>query len=446
MGACAKNEIGRECEHFEDKETANFERRWQPFKPHPNRSNTHSPWTYRSPSELYGTNFFGHHDVYGTEGYVVTLPSGRNNSHECMRSLAQMSWIDIHTRVVFIEFDLYIPDHRLFSSIVYALEFKGCGSVEGKVLHHMFRALNLFNVDAVYDSYSTTVFMCLISFGVFGIILLVSLSRRLCKQGRFFLKLPWNYFDVLLTVMTFMSIGLFVLCDVHTASALKLTRAGTGQNLQKTAALNDLMHHILALVAFLAIVRFLKLLRFNRRMTLLSNTLKEAGDSLISCIVMMAFFIITFAQMGYMLFHTISVRFQSVSDTIRLLLTVSIGKFPKLENLDAPDQGCLFFLTAFALFNMLILMNIFIAIVNEAFTVARKETLKCRNYFEIVDYLTSRLKDAATHAGIVKDKTFVHKMENQLDDRLMDINLKLDKLDQAVETFLQNNYKQYKDH
>ncbi|XP_070567218.1 polycystin-1-like protein 2 [Ptychodera flava] len=443
-GACVKNEIGKQCEHFEDTETANFDPRWQPFKPYPNSSSTHSPWTYRSPSEVYGTNFFGHHDVYGTEGYLVTLPSGRNSSLECMRSLAQMSWIDIHTRIVLIEFDLYIPDHRLFSSIAYALEFQGSGSIDGKVLQHMFRALNLFNAHAVYDNYSTIIFMCWMTFGVFAIILLVSLCRRICRQGRFFLKLPWNYFDVLLTVMTFMSVGLFVLCDVQTASALKVTRAGTGQNLQKAAALNDLMHHILAVVVFLAIIRFLKLLRFNRRMMLLSKTIKEAGDSLTSCIVMMAFFITTFAQMGYLLFHVISTRFHSVHETIRLLLTVSIGKFPKLESLESPDQGVLFFLTAFALFNMLILMNIFIAIVNEAFTAAKNEISKGRNYFEIVDYLTSRLKDAATHAGIVKDKTFVHKRENQLDDRLTDIDLKLDKLDQAVERLLRNNYKQSK--
>ncbi|XP_070535503.1 polycystin-1-like protein 2 [Ptychodera flava] len=437
-GNCVFPMDGEVCKQLGELETADFNPRWQPFIPDHNNSNVGSPWIYQNSTTLYGTYFVGRYGVYSPNGYVATLPNTADTALAFIKSLAKDSWLDLYTKVVLVEFDLYIPDGGLFGSMTYAVEFLEAGSSTSKVSQHVFRSLDLFNSHAVYDTHAITTFLCLILYGIFAIILLVSLLRRISTQGRFFVKVAWNYFDMMLITTNMSSFILFIICDIHTADALKQTKQGTGQNLQTVAALNELLNHLLAIVAFLAIIRFLKLLRFNRRMLLLSKTLTEARESLISCIIMMVIFIGTFAHMGYLLYHSMDGNFKGFTDTLRLMFTVTVGKFPNRDIFDATNQSLLLFLIVFAVFNMLVPLNIFIAIINDGFMRAKNDTMKTKNYFEMLEYLTTRLKDRAINVGFIKEKINVEKSEYRSEVLLTEIQLQLDKVDKTVEKWLNN--------
>ncbi|XP_070535502.1 uncharacterized protein [Ptychodera flava] len=426
------------CKQLGELETADFNPRWQPYIPDHNKSNAGSPWIFKNSTTLYGTYFVGRHGVYSLNGYVATLPNTADTALAFIKSLAKDSWLDLYTKVVLVEFDLYIPDGRLFGSMTYAVEFLEIGSSTSKVSQRVFNSLDLFNSHAVYDTYAIITFLCMVLYGIFAIILLVSLLRRISTQGRFFVKLAWNYFDMMLITSNVSSFILFIICDIHTADALKQTKQGTGQNLQTVAALNELLNHLLAIVAFFAIIRFLKLLRFNRRMLLLSKTLIEARESLISCIIVMVIFIGTFAHMGYLLYQSADGNFKGFTDTLRLMFTVTVGKFPNRDIFDATNQSLLLFLIVFAVFNMLVPLNIFIAIINDGFMRAKNDTMKTKNYFEMLEYLTTRLKDRAINAGFIKEKINVEKSENRSEVLLTEIQLQLDKVDKTVEKWLNN--------
>ncbi|XP_070567261.1 polycystin family receptor for egg jelly-like [Ptychodera flava] len=225
-GNCVVQALGEECELLGETEISNFNAGWESYLTDPNKTATPTPWMYSSTSKLHGTFFAGQYGVYATDGYVATLANTLNDSKNIVRSLAGNAWLDIYTKVILVEFNLYIPDGQLFSSVVLGVEFHKSGHTHSRVSHHSFHAPNLFNANAVYDINVLMVFFCWITFGIFAIVQLVSLLRRIRTQRTFFLKIVWNYFDTVLILITFVSLVLFFVCDLHTADALQQIKKG----------------------------------------------------------------------------------------------------------------------------------------------------------------------------------------------------------------------------
>ncbi|XP_070567189.1 polycystin-2-like [Ptychodera flava] len=357
------------------------------------------PWEYKNSSEVQGTIFIGQHGIYDTGGYVATLPSSKTAALALFSLLSRENWLDKYTIVVFVEFDLFIPDSNLFCSMVLAVESPKTGGAEGRLTQQVFKPLKMFHKTSLSDSYAVTLFICWVCICVFPISQIVSLVRRIRIQRRLFLKVAWNYFDVTLAATTLSSAVVMVVCEVVMTNDLGELRKGTRQNLQRTAALYDLLNHIISMLVFLSIIRFLKLLRFNQRMTLLSKTLKEAGKDIISWLFMASVIILGFSHAGYLFFHSSIESFKTMPDTLRLFFTTSIGKFPKETFLQLTSTFAQMLLLTYAVLNIVVTMNVFIAIINKAFGKADGERKSAQNHFDVLDYLSTRLKERVNNSG-----------------------------------------------
>ncbi|XP_070568292.1 polycystin-2-like [Ptychodera flava] len=173
-------------------------------------------------------------------------------------------------------------------------------------------------------------------------------------------------------------------------------------------------------------------------MLLLSKTLKTAGFNLISCLIVMFLVVLQFSHCGVLLFYIRFKDFKTLANALGLLLTISVGKFPSSNRLDISDRVVLAFLISFALFNMIVLMNIFIAIINEGFARAKEDTMKKKNYFEMLDYLVRRLKDRAIKVGLLKDGKQVQKLDDDFEDSVKATQKKLDKIDEIIGKWLRS--------
>ncbi|XP_070567326.1 polycystin-2-like [Ptychodera flava] len=409
-GRCEIQSQGESCEYFTITETPMFEPGWKPRIRTFNQSKPKSedPWVYKHSSDVQGTLFIGQHGIYNTDGYVATLPSSKTAASALIDSLARSQWLDKYTRAVFVEFDLFVLDSNLFCCLVYAVEFPTAGGAEGRLTQQVFKPLKMFHKTSLTDRYAVTVFICWVCSCVFAICQIVSVIRRIFIQRRIFLKIPWNYFDVTLAATTLSSVVFMVLSEVVMTDNLREIREGTRQNLQATAALYDFLNHNIAIVAFLAIVRFLKLLRFNQRMMLLSKTVKEAGNGLISWSFVAFVMIVSFSHAGYLCFHSSMDIFKSVPDTLRLFFTISIGSFPTDANIQISTTSSKVLLLTFAVINMTIVMSIFIAVINDAFARADEERKNAENTFEMLDYLSTRLKERANNIGLLSHNKVGH--------------------------------------
>ncbi|XP_070568587.1 polycystin family receptor for egg jelly-like [Ptychodera flava] len=412
-GNCYIPSDGNECELFDETERAQFLPGWEPYNKYiksdtqQNLSSTEEyPWTHQNSSSLRGTYYFGNHHIYGIDGYVAILPDNKKSALNYTKWLAKNYWLDPFTEAVFVEFDLYHQNVDIFSSMTLALEILPTGNANARISQKDLPGLQIFSGDFVGNDRTLTIFFCWLLFGVFGIVLLVSLMRRILKQRGYFLRLPWNYFDTSLTLATFASLVLLVICDRVKANALKETLEGTGENLQGIAALSDFLNHVIAGVAFLSVIRFLKLLRFNRRMMLMSKTIRAVGDDIISYIVLIFLTNSACAHAGYLAFNTSLELFKSFREAMELLFIVSVGKFPRFQGhaTESASANADIVIFLFGFFNVAIRMNIFIAIITEGFSQAREDMQNTKNRFEMFDYITTRLKDRAITMGFLKEK------------------------------------------
>ncbi|XP_077988128.1 location of vulva defective 1-like [Glandiceps talaboti] len=428
-----------ECELIGHLETLDFDVRWQSAKPDTNHSNTASPWKHQNSTTVIGIPAWGRYGYYDTNGYVATFPREISELRKLTQSLREEIWIDRFTSVALVEFDLYNPDSKLFASVTYMVEFLEPGGAECMSLQTSFRLLHsVFGENMSYDNYAITVFICWVLRFALGIGLFVSLVRMLSKQRLSFFKLTWNIFDLILVATTFASLTFMVVFEFTTSQIMTdIIKSGEG-NLQQIAKMHNALNHILAVDVFLAILRFLKLLRFNRRMMLLSLTLRKAKGGLLSFAISYTIIICVFSHAAYLVFHTYSDSFKNVSKIASLLFTITVGGFPTInKRLDVSCQFSTLFLIVYAIFTLTITMNIFIAIINDAFYKSRAVNDKQKNHFDMLDYLMRRLRDKAIDMGLWTNENDMRKNEKDttIDKHFAKINEKLDKIEDLMQNF-----------
>jgi hypothetical protein len=95
-------------------------------------------------------------------------------------------------------------------------------------------------------------------------------------------------------------------------------------NFNAIASFDEVYSYIVALITFFTMLKFLKLLRFNKRIGILSKSLRYARQDLSSFAFVFLIFILAYAQMGYAIFGR-SVRayktfFTSLTTCFRMLL------------------------------------------------------------------------------------------------------------------------------
>ncbi len=95
-------------------------------------------------------------------------------------------------------------------------------------------------------------------------------------------------------------------------------------NFNSIASFDEVYSYIVALITFFTMLKFLKLLRFNKRIGMLSRSLRYARQDLSSFGFVFLIFILAYAQMGFAIFGR-SLRayknlFTSLTTCFRMLL------------------------------------------------------------------------------------------------------------------------------
>jgi hypothetical protein len=103
------------------------------------------------------------------------------------------------------------------------------------------------------------------------------------------------------------------------------------------------------------------------------------------CMFFIVFF--AFAQLGYLLFGTQVPDYSSFSNAIFALLRTILGDF-NFQALETANRvlGPLFFLT-YVFFVFFVLLNMFLAIINDTYSEVKAEIAHRRNEFEVSDYM-----------------------------------------------------------
>jgi polycystin 1L2 len=92
-------------------------------------SNIQQAFAYQSSNDLQDDSFEGRYDTYPGGGYCASLGTSLESAQPMTRDLERTRWIDMYTRAVFTEFNVFNADSGLASLVIVLLELPTDGDV-----------------------------------------------------------------------------------------------------------------------------------------------------------------------------------------------------------------------------------------------------------------------------------------------------------------------------
>ena len=229
-------------------------------------------WRFQKWDELDTYPIWAELYTYYSGGYVVEMFPRWKNA-QIFKDLKERKWLDRYSRAVIVEFALFNAATNHFNSITIVMEFPPSGGV---IHYSSILTFKMYRYTAGYEFF---VIGCEVIFLLYILIFLIRESRLIHKQG-------WSYFTEFWNLVEFSIIFLSVLSVFFYFYREKLAKElmtrinnrvpNVYVNFQFAANWDLCFSYIVALIVFFVMIKFIKLLRFNKRICLLSNSLRVA--------------------------------------------------------------------------------------------------------------------------------------------------------------------------
>ncbi|XP_065660228.1 polycystin-1-like protein 2 isoform X3 [Hydra vulgaris] len=347
------------------------------------------PWRYQTWKDLDGYPYAADLNTYYGGGYVIEFFPKWKNLYTLDKA-KKLRWIDRQTRAIIIEFALFNPATNYFSMVTMVLEFLASGGVLPDFSVHTFK---------LYSSTKGTGFAMLGSQILF-IIMMLLFSIRECRflyrsGWRYFLEF-WNLVEIALILLSIVAVGFFFYKNHLAKVLLQRMPAKKPQSFInfQFASYWDLTYlYIVSVIVFFVTLKFIKLLRFNRRVSMLSSTLKAAWYPLSMFGIILFIVLCSVISSASIVFGTLLEGYQNYFKTIASIISLLLGKFSysQFENANSV-LGPVFFFGFNVMVNWII-MNMFLSILNDVFAVVCTNLEYQNNDYEMVNFIMEHFKD-----------------------------------------------------
>ena len=343
-------------------------------------------WRHQSMSELRGFPYWGTITMYSGSGYVANLGYDSVTAYTVVSDLHSNGWIDVQARAVFVEFTVYNANSNLFGIISIFIEFLPSSSAITKV---QLQAARFY----LHLSAGQTLAHVLVIF--FMLYFLYREAKLVYKQRWTYFKGFWNWVETILVFCEFMTIVLFLARLYEVDRNLLQLRENPNDyvGFQYAASADAALSYVLGVLVFFYTLRFLRLLRFNKNFLVIGRTFSRISTPILSFCLPFFFGFIAFGLFAFSIFGSELEDYSTFMMTMVTQFSMTLGDFD-FETLVMvnPLLAPLYFF-AFVGLNVIVLMNVFLAIINDSFAEVQEEHTETNNEYEILDYVTRKLLD-----------------------------------------------------
>jgi hypothetical protein len=190
-------------------------------------------------------------------------------------------------------------------------------------------------------------------------------------------------------------IALFVLRMKNGYDLMKFFKQTAGYKYKKFQFMNYINEAYISCMAIsstLSTLFLFKLLRFNKRITLLSATLKHCGQQLLIFMILFMIVFSAFVQIFYLFFNENSFEFSTLLRSFETTFQILLGKF-EVQNLT--QKNPIFGSVIFCMYNLivvLILTGILITILTDAYEEVKEKAHEYRDDEEVWKLMKLKLK------------------------------------------------------
>ncbi|XP_069977559.1 polycystin family receptor for egg jelly [Penaeus vannamei] len=348
---------------------------------------------YSSAWDLQSLPVWGNRDWYSGGGYVIHLRGPTDEVLQNFKFLESNKWIDASTRAVLIEFSSYNSQVNLFGTSIIMAEFTPGGGISP---HFRFEGIRLLQH---HDNFGFFIYACEAAFVLFVLYFTGREARLMYRMRMEYFKNYWSYAEIAIIFACYSAMAVYGLRYYATYKVLQVFHKTYGNGyvrLQYAASLDELYGYIVGFVVFVGTLKFIKLLRFNKRMGVLSATLKQCWDDLSG--FLMAFFLcfFSFVAMFFLLLNKFMEGFYNFVTAVETCFSMMLGKFQFEEMKTASDLVPIMFFV-FVLCNSWVLINLLLTLIIKAFQQVKYDMMKQPNEYEMVAFVWGRF---STYLGL----------------------------------------------
>ncbi|PAA75824.1 hypothetical protein BOX15_Mlig005060g3, partial [Macrostomum lignano] len=357
-------------------------------------------WQYRSEEQLDGRSHNAEISSYDGGGFAVELSRDKATTQAILKELYSKLWVNRGTRAVFIDFTLYNANINLFCVIRLVTEFMATG---GCLPTWDLRTVKLLRYVEPMDYF---ILACECVFMLFILYYIVEEALEIKKHKWRYFRCFWNCLDILVIVISTVCAAFNVYRTV--AVGQKLTTLLQDENnfpdFDFLSYWQQQFNHGIAITVFFAWVKIFKYISFNKTMTQLSSTLGACAKDLMGFAIMFFIVFFAFAQLGYLIFGTQVKDFREFQQSVFTLFRIILGDFD-FNSLQTANRvlGPIFFIL-YVFFVFFVLINMFLAIINDTYSQVKSDLSMQQNEFEMTDYFKQRASRMLSKLNLRRDK------------------------------------------
>jgi len=360
-----------------------------------------SAWKYFSEDELEGSSHWGLLGVtYSGAGYYKDLNTTKSESKAVVTDLFDNLWIRRGTRAVFVDFTVYNANINLFCVVRLLVEFPATG---GAIPSWTFRTVKLIRYVTVGDYF---ILACEAIFCLFIFYYSIEEIIEIKKHKLSYFKSFWNILDILVILISIVCVGFNLYRTMEVGNKLdELLKDNTKYaDFERLSYWETRFSNAIAIAVFMAWIKIFKYISFNKTMTQLSSTLGRCAKDLAGFFVMFLIIFLAFTQLGYLLFGTQVKDFSSFENAFFTLFRIILGDFD-FHQLEQANRilGPIFFML-FVFFVFFVLINMFLAIINDTYSEVKSDMANDKNEFEVADYFKKGYMKMLDKLNFKRDK------------------------------------------
>uniref|UniRef100_A0A8D1YM94 Polycystin-2 n=1 Tax=Sus scrofa TaxID=9823 RepID=A0A8D1YM94_PIG len=359
-------------------------------------------WIYTSEKDLNGSSHWGMLTTYSGAGYYLDLSRTREETAAQLAHLRKHAWLDRGTRATFIDFSVYNANINLFCVIRLLVEFPATGGV---IPSWQFQPVKLIQYVTTFDFFLAA---CEIIFCFFILYYVVEEILEIRIHKLHYFRSFWNCLDVVIIVLSVAAIGI----NIHRTSNVEmllqfLEDQNTYPNFENLAYWQIQFNNIAAVIVFFVWIKLFKFISFNRTMSQLSTTMSRCAKDLFGFAIMFFIIFLAYAQLAYLVFGTQVDDFSTFQECIFTQFRIILGdiNFAEIEEANRV-LGPIYF-TTFVFFTFFILLNMFLAIINDTYSEVKSDLAQQKAEMELSDLIRK-----GYHKALVKLKL----KKNTVDD------------------------------
>jgi len=320
--------------------------------------------------------WYGLVDTYPGSGFIIDIPKNKTESLEIINTLKENDFIDKQTRVIFTDFNLYNPNLNVHTVGRLSFEFPHTGGIQ------TYKEIKTWRFERYSDTRGKLV-------RIFEIILIVIISfntllelynlrqywkqfedKKFCEKlkstSESYFKNKWNILDILNLIFFWITIGLrFYEMNYH--KKINLYSTDSFVSLRYEQFLFLLESQLQMVNGFLLWIKMFKYFTFSKRIRFLFAMFERTATDLFIFVIVLFLFILAFATTAFLSFSSDVEDFRSLNSSILNLVRYTVTDMDvQLLTNSSLIIGPIFFVF-WSLLMILILANVFIAILSDAY-------------------------------------------------------------------------------